>query len=93
MFPIAGTYLSKMERSEDALEGRAHIVPESYLIKREVESNDSLDIDIEEMELREKEGLNLTAVAGAETLTAEFIRYYCSVIAVVTMLLCCSDVA
>ena len=58
-----------------------------------IKSWDNESLTSAEMELLEKEGLNLTAVAGAETLTAEFIRYYCSVIAVVTMLLCCSDVA
>ena len=51
-----------------------------------IKSWDNESLTSAEMELLEKEGLNLTAVAGAETLTAEFIRYYCSVIAVV---ICC----
>ena len=58
-----------------------------------IKSWDNESLTSAEMELLEKEGLNLTAVAGAETLTPESIRYYCSVIAVVTMLLCNSDVA
>ena len=58
-----------------------------------IKSWDNESLTSAEMELLEKEGLNLTAVAGAETRTPEFIRYYCSVIAVVTMLLCSSDVA
>ena len=59
-----------------------------------IKSWDNESLTSAEMELLEKEGLNLTAVAGAERDSdSRVIRYYCSVIAVVTMLLCCSDVA
>ena len=44
-----------MESSEDALGGQTHIVPESFLMKEEVEEADlSPDIEMEEVELREK---------------------------------------
>ena len=51
-------FLCKMESSEDALGGRRHIVPESFLIKEEVnETNLSPSIDTEEVGLREKANL------------------------------------
>ena len=44
-----------MESSEDVLGGRTHIIPESFLIKEEVDEAElSPDIDMEEVELREK---------------------------------------
>ena len=48
-----------------------------------IKSWDNESLTSAEMELLEKEGLNLTAVAGAETLTAESIRC-CIIVAVVT---------
>ena len=52
-----------------------------------IKSWDNESLTSGEMEMLEKEGFNLTAVAGAETLTPESIRC-CSVVAVVLLLLC-----
>ena len=52
-----------------------------------IKSWDNESLTSAEMELLEKEGLNLTAVAGAETRTPESIRC-CIIVAVVLLLLC-----